>query len=96
MFNLFNSLGRDISYNKEESTAQYQRRALQEELPALRSKAERYYLEHYADTRALDPIFNIAQERIYKAKSVAGIDTAINKARRQIIKDYTGQMGGII
>lgn len=93
-YNLLKLLQRQDSYNQEDNMAQYQRRVIQEELPALRSKAEGYYLEHYADTRALDTIFSETQDKIYKSKSIAGIDGAMNRARRQIIKNYTGQMGG--
>lgn len=94
-YNIIKALERQHNEN-EETLAEYHRRVTQEELPRLRAQAERIYLENYLDTRALDEIEAQARERIYKSKSVAGIDNAINKMRRQIVKDYTGQMGGIL
>ncbi len=80
----------------EETLAQYHRRVIQEELPELRAQAEQVYLNNYLDTRSLDAFETECRERIYKSKSVAGIDNAINKMRRQIFRDYKGQMGGML
>ena len=92
-YNIIKALERQHNEN-EETLAGYHRRVTQEELPELRAQAEQVYLNNYLDTRSLDAIEAECREKIYKSKSIAGIDNAINKMRRQIVKDYTAQKGG--
>lgn len=87
-YELLKAIDRRTNFDGTENFSQYQRRILEKELLNLEGQAVGYFNAHYRSVEDIPEIINKARTRILKAKSVAGVDYAMNKARREIIKSY--------